>query len=343
MKRRVSLARLLCLLLCLPLCMLCCAPLSGCAGPAEDEPVPLLILRYGDNQPEDYPTTRAAEYFARLVEERTEGKICIRLYCNGELGDEIQVFEQVQFGGIDMARVSLGTLAEYHPAVEVLQLPFLYDDAAHMWRVLDGPIGEEFLAGTREAGVIGLSWFDAGARSFYTRRQIGGLADLQGMTIRVQESTLMSRMVELLGAKPVQIPYNDVYSALQTAKIEGAENNLPSYAATGHFQTAGYYLLDEHSRLPEMQIMSTVALEKIAEIDEGFVDVIQQCATECALYERELWMQEEEAAAQLVQEYGCVVTTLDAGQREEFRQAVQPMYEEYSEEQQALIRQIRES
>ena len=343
MKRRISLARLLCILLCLPLCMLCCTLLSGCAGPAEDESVPLLILRYGDNQPEDYPTTRAAEYFARLVEERTEGKICIRLYCNGELGDEIQVFEQVQFGGIDMARVSLGTLAEYHPAVEVLQLPFLYDDAAHMWRVLDGPIGEEFLAGTREAGVIGLSWFDAGARSFYTRRQIGELADLRGMTIRVQESTLMSRMVELLGAKPVQIAYNDVYSALQTAKIEGAENNLPSYAATGHFQTAGYYLLDEHSRLPEMQIMSTVALEKIAEIDEGFVDVIQQCATECALYERELWMQEEEAAAQLVQEYGCVVTTLDAAQREEFRQAVQPIYEEYSEEQQALIRQIRES
>lgn len=331
MRRYVCLALLFCLLL------------SGCGGPAKEEAVPLLILRYGDNQPEDYPTTRAAEYFARLVEERTQGKICVRLYCNGELGDEIQVFEQVQFGGIDMARVSLGTLAEYHSEVEVLQLPFLYDDAEHMWRVLDGPIGEKFLTGTRQAAVIGLSWFDAGARSFYTRQRITGLDDLRGLTIRVQESSFMSRMVELLGAKPVQIPYNDVYSAMQTAKIDGAENNWPSYAATGHFQAAGYYLQDQHSRLPEMQIMSTVALDKIAEIDEDYVTIIRQCAKECALYERELWLQEEEAAEALVRDYGCVVTTLTDAQLEEFRQAVQPMYGEYPEEQQALIQEIRDS
>lgn len=331
MKRGLCLAALLCLLLC------------GCGGTVQDADLPLLILRYGDNQPEDYPTTRAAEYFARLLEERTRGKICVRLYCNGELGDENQVFEQVQIGGIDMARVSLGTLAEYHPEIEVLQLPFLYDDAEHMWRVLDGPIGEEFLTGTRQADIIGLSWFDAGARSFYTREPVSDLEDLRGLTIRVQESALMSRMVELLGAGSVQIPYNDVYSALQTAKIDGAENNLPSYAATGHYQAARYYLLDEHSRLPEMQIMSTVALDKIAAIDEDYVTILRQCARECALYERELWLEAEENAEELVRDYGCVVTTLTDAQLAQFRQAVQPMYEEYSEEQQALIQQIRDS
>ena len=326
---------------CLALCvfLLLCA----CGGPAQDGDVPVLVLRYGENQPEDYPTTRAAEYFAQLVEERTHGKICIRLYCNGELGDEIQVFEQVQFGGIDMTRVSLGTLAEYHPAVEVLQLPYLYDDAEHMWRVLDGPIGEKFLTGTRQAGVIGQSWFDAGARSFYTRRQIDGLDDLRGLTIRVQESTLMSRVVELLGGRPIQIAYNDVYSALQTSKIDGAENNWPSYAFTGHYQAAPYYLLDEHSRLPEMQIMSTVALDKIAEIDEDYVTIVRQCARECAVYERELWLQQEAESEQLVRDYGCTITTLDGEQLEEFRRAVQPMYEEYPEQEQALIRQIRDS
>ncbi len=326
---------------CLALCVLLL--LCGCGGPAENKAVPLLILRYGENQPEDYPTTRAAEYFAQLVEERTQGKICIRLYCNGELGDENQVLEQVQFGGIDMTRVSMGTLAEYHPEMEVLQLPFLYDSAEHMWRVLDGPIGERFLTSARQAGIIGLSWFDAGARSFYTREPIGGLEDLRGLSIRVQESALMSRMVELLGAKAVQIPYNDVYSALQTAKIDGAENNWPSYAATGHFQAAGYYLQDQHSRLPEMQIMSTVALDKIAEIDEDYVTIVRQCAKECAIYERELWIQEEKAAEKLVRDYGCVVTTLTEEQREKFRRAVQPMYEEYSDEQQALIQEIRDS
>ena len=331
MKRRACLALCVFLLLC------------ACRGPARDGDVPVLVLRYGENQPEDYPTTRAAEYFAQLVEERTRGRICIRLYCNGELGDENQVFEQVQFGGIDMARVSLGTLAEYHPAVEVLQLPYLYDDAEHMWRVLDGPIGEKFLTGTRQAGVIGLSWFDAGARSFYARRQIDGLDDLRGLTIRVQESTLMSRVVELLGGRPIQIAYNDVYSALQTSKIDGAENNWPSYAFTGHYQAAPYYLLDEHSRLPVMQIMSTVALDKIAEIDEDYVTIVRQCARECAIYERELWLQQEAESEQLVRDYGCTITTLDGEQLEEFRRAVLPMYEEYPEQEQALIRQIRDS
>lgn len=332
MRRRLAL---------LPLCLLLL--LCGCGGAQEGRDLPQLILRYADNQPEDYPTTAAAEYFAQLVEERTRGRIRIRLYCNGELGNENQVLEQVRFGGIDMARVSVGTFAEPYPKMEVLLLPFLYDDAAHMWRVLDGPIGDEFLISARQTGVIGLSWFDAGARSFYTREPIGGLEDLRGLTIRVQESAFMSRMVELLGAKPVQIPYNDVYSALRTGKIDGAENNWPSYAFTGHYQAARYCLQDEHSRLPEMQIMSTVALDKIAAIDPDYVAIIRQCAQECALYERELWQAQEAESERLVREHGCVVTQLTGGQREAFRRAVEPMYQEYPPEEQALIRRIRES
>lgn len=317
--------------------------LSGCGRGQNAEPGPELILRYADNQPQDYPTTKAAEYFAQLVEERTQGRICVRVYSNGELGDEINILEQVKFGGIDLTRVSMGTLAECYPEVEVLQLPFLYDNAEHMWRVLDGPIGEKFLTSCRQVGIIGLSWFDAGARSFYTRKQISSLEDLQGMVIRVQESEFMSRVVELLGAVPVQIPYGDVYSALQIAKIDGAENNWPSYESTGHFEAAPYFLQDEHSRLPEMQIMSTVALDRIAEIDADYVTIIRQCAKECAIYERQLWNQREADSKQLVLDYGCEVTELTAEQAEQFRRAVQPMYEGYSEEEQALIQKIRES
>lgn len=331
MRRLAGLVLCLCLLLC------------GCGEGAQAPGTPLLVLRYADNQPEDYPTTKAAEYFARLVEERTRGKIRIRLYCNGELGNENQVLEQVQFGGIDLARVSVGTFTEPYPKIEVLLLPFLYDDAEHMWRVLDGPIGEEFLISARQAGIVGLSWFDAGARSFYTRQPIGCAEDLRGLTIRVQESLLMAQMVELLGANPVQIPYNDVYSALQTGKIDGAENNWPSYAFTGHYQAARYFLQDEHSRLPEMQIMSTIAMDKILEIDQDYLTIIRQCARESALYERELWKQQELESEALVREHGCVVTELTPEQLAEFRRAVQPMYAEYPEEEQALIRQIRNS
>lgn len=328
--------RLLALLLCVLL-------LCGCARQEVSENIPDLILRYADNQPEDYPTTKAAEYFAQLVEERTHGKILIRIFPNGELGDENRVLEQVQFGGIDMARISMGTLSDFYPGIEVLTLPYLYNDADHMWRVLDGDIGDSFLASSRQADVIGLSWYDAGARSFYTREQITCLEDLKGLKIRVQESDLMHRMVECLGAVPVEIQYGEVYSALQTGKIDGAENNWPSYESTGHFEAAPYFLLDEHSRLPEMQIISTVAWDKIAEIDEDYVTIIMECAKESAIYERQLWKEREEESEQRVRALGGVVMELSDAELLKFRQAVQPLYENYPENIQRIITRIRES
>lgn len=327
------------------LLFLLCAVLlfaGGCKA-SEEEVLPELILRYADNQPEDYPTTKAAEYFAKLVEERTHGKICIRVYCNGELGDELGVLEQIQFGGVDMARVSMGTLSEYNSDIEVLMLPYLYDDAEHMWRVLDGEIGEMFLTSARKSGVIGMSWYDAGARSFYTREKVAGLEDLRGLKIRVQESELMSRMMDYFGVESVQLQYGDVYSALQTKKIDGAENNWPSYESTGHFEAAPYYLLDEHSRLPEMQIISTVAWDKIAEVDEGYVTIVMECAKESALYERKLWKEREEESEARVRKLGAIVTELAPGELEKFREAVQPLYDSYPEDMQKLIQRIRQS
>lgn len=317
--------------------------LLGCGDTTGTEQIPELILRYADNQPEDYPTTMAAEYFAQLVEERTHGKIRIRVYCNGALGDENRVLEQVQFGGIDFARASLGTLSEFHSDLDALMLPYLYEDADHMWRVLDGPIGDAFLSSTRKINVIGLSWYDAGARSFYTRRKISCLEDLAGLNIRVQESELMSQMVECLGAVPLEIQYGDVYSALQTGKIDGAENNWPSYESTGHFEAAPYYLLDAHSRLPEMQIISTVAWHKIAEIDEDYCGIVRQCAEESAIYERALWKQREEASEERVKSLGGVVTTLSDEELAKFQEAVQPLYDSCSEETKQIIKKIRNS
>ncbi len=315
--------------------------LSGCAREVPEDPVPELILRYADNQPQGYPTVLAAEYFADLVKERTQGRIRIRVYCNEELGDENSVFEQVQFGGIDIARASIGTLSDILPELEALQLPYLYDDADHMWRVLDGPIGQQFLDLLGSAGAIGLSWFDAGARSFYTREQVTALEDLQGLSIRVQESGFMSRVVEHLGAKPLMIPYGDVYSALQTARIDGAENNWPSYESTGHFEAAPYFLRDEHSRLPEMQVISTVAMERVAAVEEAYVETIRQCALESARYERELWQKREQESEETAVALGCVVTELEPEELERFRQAVAPIYESYDAETRELIRRIR--
>ena len=318
--------------------------LCGCAAARQEEAAsgPELILRYAENQPEDYPTTQAALAFADLANERTGGRVKVAVYSGGELGAEQSVIQQMQFGGIDFARISLSQLAEYVPALSVLQLPYLYEDAAQMWRVLIGTIGDEFLAMLDAVDLVGLSWFDAGVRSFYTREKVTCLADLQGLTLRVQESDLMSEMITDLGAKPVQVVYSKVYAALHNGKIDGAENNWPSYEAMGHYEVAPYFLKDEHTRVPEVQLASPTVMQKLSALDERFPEIVRECARESAKVERRLWAEREAQAEEDMRAWGVEVTTLSEAEMQKFRAAVRPMYERFAE-QAELIRQIQEA
>ena len=156
-----------------------------------------------------------------------------------------------QFGGVDFARVSLSPLAEFVPKLNVLQMPYLYTGREHMWKVLEGPIGTDFMNSFGGSSLVPLSWYDAGARNFYsTAGPIESLDDMKGLKIRVQESELMMDTIQALGATPVPMAFGDVYSGLQTGEIDGAENNWPSYESTRHYEVAKYFTLDEHTRVP---------------------------------------------------------------------------------------------
>ena len=307
------------------------AALCGCtSGRKNEEAGPELILRYAENQPEDYPTTQAALAFAGLLNEQTDGRVKVAVYSGGELGAEQSVIEQMRFGGIDFARVSLSQLAKYVPELSVLQLPYLYQDAAQMWRVLDGGIGDDFLSLLDSMDLVGLSWFDAGVRSFYTREKVTCLEDLRGKTLRVQESDMMSEMVSDMGAEPVQVVYSQVYAALHNAQIDGAENNWPSYEAMGHYEVAPYFLQDEHTRVPEIQLASTAALDKLTALDPGFAETLRTCARESARTERRLWAEREARSEQDLRGKGIKVTTLPETEKEKFRAAVQPLYDSFA-------------
>lgn len=302
------------------------------------ETVPEYVFLYADNQTEDYPTTQGGRYFADLVYERTDGRIKILVKYGGEMGSESEAIEQVRYGGIAFARVSLSQLAEKIPDMNVLLLPYIYDDSAHMWRVLEGSIGDEFLKKTDAYDLVGLSWYDAGARNFYSSEApITCLEDFEGKSIRAQESAIMSDMVSALGATPVEVVYSEVYSALELGLVDGAENNWPSYEAMKHYKVAPYYTIDEHVRVPEMQICSKAVWDSLS---EEYREIISECAKESAVYERTLWKEREESSKKIALENGTKIIELTAEEKRRFREAMKDLYEKYCGNQMDLVEKI---
>lgn len=320
---------------------LCLAGLLAGCGAEKTEPVtPEFVLTYADNQPAGYPTTQGAERFAQLVQERTGGRVVIQVHSDAEYGTEQEIWEQLALGGVDFARLSLAIAADDLPKLNVLQLPYLYRDAAHMWRVLDGALGEEFLQEFTRRELVGLSWYDAGARSFYAKQPIRNLNDLAGTTVRVQDSQIVLDMMKLLGSQPVTFAYSDVYSAFQTGKIDAAENNWPAYYRMDHYKVAPYYTVDEHSRVPEVQLASG---RTWAQLPEEYQTILRQCARESAQYERQLWTEEEARARQSVLAAGCREITLSEEELEAFRTLVQPLYARYCGEELELVEAIQQA
>lgn len=289
--------------------------------------VPEYVFTYADNQAEDYPTTLGAYRFAELVEEKTEGRIRIQVNADAVLGDENSILEQMQFGGVDFARLSVSILSEVVPKLNVLQMPYLYTGAEHMWSVLEGEIGRDFLDSFEETNLVGLSWYDAGARNFYNSvKPIRSPEDIRGMRIRVQESELMERMVESLGGTAVPLVYEQVYSALETGQIDGAENNWPSYESMQHNEVAKYYTVDEHARVPEVQLVSKFTWDKLTPEDQA---IIRECAEMSARYERQIWTERSKRSEERVRSKGCEVVELTPEEKARFQAAVSPLYGEF--------------
>lgn len=298
-----------------------------------------VVWIYSENQKEDYPTTLGAYEFARLVKEATNNRINVEVHPNGELGDEKDVVAKVQSGEVALMRVSLAALSNYSPELDVLQLPYLYRDSKHMWKVLNGDVGEQFLKNLADtAQVMGLAWFDAGSRNFYTtNKEIKSPSDLAGLKIRVQDSEIAIDMVKALGAEPVAMGYADVLSALENKTIDGAENSIPSYESTEHYKFAKYYSLDEHTRIPEMLIMNA-QLYKDLSADEKVT--IKQSALLASELQREEWEKDEKEAEDKIKAAGCTITPIEDNSA--FQEAVKTLYEKHGADNLDLIKAIQE-
>jgi tripartite ATP-independent transporter DctP family solute receptor len=299
-------------------------------------PVKPIVLRLAETHPADYPTTLGDMEFARLVKERTGGRIVIEVYPASQLGQEKAVIEQVQFGAIDFTRVSISPLAAFVPAFNALQLPYVYRNDDHMWNVLLGDIGKDLFAALEPSNFIGIGWFEPGSRNFYnSKRPVNTPADLAGLKIRVQESELMMGMVSAFGAVPTPMAYGEVYSALQTGVIDGAENNWPSYDSASHFEVAKYFVVDEHTRVPEIIIGSKLALSKLAPAD---LAIIKQAALDAIPLQRQLWAAKEKVSQDKVIAAGCKITYIT--DKAPWQALMAPLYAKQPAEIQALVKRI---
>lgn len=296
-----------------------------------------IVLRLAETHGADYPTTKGDYEFARLVEERSNGRIKIEVYPGAQLGEEKAIIEQVQFGAIDFTRVSISPLAGFADDFNALQMPYLYRNPEHMWKVLNSEVGDKFLSSLTPYGFVGLSWFDSGARSFYNSvRPVEKVQDLEGLKIRVQESALMIGLVEALGAVATPMPFGEVYSAIQTGVIDGAENNWPSYYSTSHFEVAKYYTIDEHTRVPEITIASKMTMDKLSPEDQ---ELIKKAAKDSMAYQIKAWADYEKEAIAAVRANGNEVHYLSDNSY--FQAAMQPLYDALSPELQNVVKEIR--
>ncbi|MCL6515494.1 TRAP transporter substrate-binding protein [Alicyclobacillus sp.] len=296
-----------------------------------------MVLRLADNQPADYPTVLGDNEFAKLVNERTNGRIQIKVYPNAQLGDENTVIQQIQLGAIDFGRINTAPLASYDKDIGVFSLPYLFSSSDQMWKVLNGPIGQQLLDSLQSAKMVGLTYYDSGARNFYdSKRPIVHPSDLKGLKIRVQQSNIFVDLVNTLGGSATPMAYGEVFNALQTGVIDGAENNWPSYYTTNHYKVAKYITEDEHTRNPEVLLASQATWNKLSPQDQ---QIIRQAAVESQQVERQAWAQLEQKAKDAVKANGNVITEVQ--DVSEWQQAVQPLYDKYGKDYKTLIDQIR--
>ena len=281
-------------------------------------------LRSADTHPDGYPTVEAVRHMSKLLEERTNGRLKIQVFHSRQLGEEKETIEQTRFGVIDMNRINMAPLNNLVPATQVPALPFIFRSVAHMRQVMDGPIGEEILQALEPHGMIGLAFYDSGARSFYnSKRAINTPADMKGLKIRVQQSDLFVGLVNALGANATPMAFGEVYSALQTGVIDGAENNWPSFESTRHFEVAKFYSQTEHSLSPEVLVMSKRSWDKLSKEDQALV---RAAAKESVAKMRELWDAAEKSAESKVKAGGAQVNNVE---KQPFIDAMKPVYDRF--------------
>jgi tripartite ATP-independent transporter DctP family solute receptor len=285
------------------------------------------FLKLAHTLPPDHPVHEAMVFMAKRCSELSEGKMEIEIYPSEQLGSEQQCVELLQIGSLAITKVSAAVMESFTEDYKVLGLPYIFRDSAHAVNVLDGEIGQELLLSTENRYIRGLCFYDAGSRSFYTiDKPILNPSDLEGMKIRVMKSKTAMDMVKALGGSPTPISYGELYTALQSGVVDGAENNPPSFYTSHHYEVCKHYALDEHTAVPDVLIISQHIWKKLSDQEKKW---IQQAATESVAVERRLWSESVKKSLAEVQKAGVTIYYPD---KSLFAEKVDGVYDSYKDQ-----------
>ena len=298
-----------------------------------------MTLKASDVHPAGYPTVAAVESMGKKLEAATNGRLSVQMYASMQLGGEKEAIEQAQVGALQLARVSVGTLGPVIDDLNVFNLPFLFRNVAHMRKVIDGDIGTELLdkvSNNDKAGLVGLCWMDAGARSVYTiKKPVHTIADLKGLKIRVIGNPMFVDMMNALGGNGVAMGYDQVFSALQTGVIDGAENNPPSYVFDNHYTVAKHYTLTQHLIVPEMLTFSRKTWDTLSKDDQA---LLKKFSREAQFEARVLWDKYETDA--MAKAKAADNEIIDVADKKPFQDAVKPVWDKYGPKYAEMIKRV---
>ena len=295
-----------------------------------------VTLKIAEIHPNGYPTVVAMENMAKKLEEATDGEIKYRMFSGGVLGSEKEVVEQTQIGAVQLTRVSLGSVGPVVPDTNVFNMPFVFRDIDHMRKVIDGEIGQEILdkITNSQFNMVGLAWMEAGSRSLYTKKPVRKIEDLKGMKIRVIGNPLFIDTLNAMGANGIAMSTGEIFSALQTGVIDGAENNSPTLLEHNHYQVAKYFTQTHHLILPEPLMMSKTTWESLTPEQQTLV---KKLAREAQMEERKLWEEKEKASDEKLKAAGVEYIEIDT---KPFYDATAPVREKYGAPYADLIKRI---
>jgi tripartite ATP-independent transporter DctP family solute receptor len=298
-----------------------------------------MVLKASDVHPLGYPTVESVIKMGKKLEAATNGRLSIQMFPSMQLGGEKEMIEQAQVGALQIARISVGAVGPVVDEVNVFNMPFVFRDAKHMEAVLDGDIGTELLnkiTANEKTGLVALAWMNAGSRNIYnSKRPIKSMADLKGLKIRMIGNPLFIDTMNALGGNGVAMGFDQVYSAMQTGVVDGAENNLPTFIAQNHYQVAKYFSMTEHLIIPELLVFSKASWDKLSKDDQALV---KKVGREAQAEQRVLWYEAEKTSLAKMKEVGTeIVTEID---KKPFQEAVKPVWEKYGSKYAEMTKRI---